>query len=190
MIQFGILGPLEVYVDGEAAALGGPRQRAVLGRLLLDPRRVVSADRIIDDVWEGHPPDTARKTLHKYVFELRKVLPSPLLRTAPAGYVLDVDDEAIDARRFERLVAERRFAAALALWRGDPLADLPDLGFLAPGGDRPRADDARRSRPPRRRPAVGGADLSRRARRPPGDRRPPLHGVDPQEPGDRRGASR
>ncbi|HEX6657579.1 MAG TPA: BTAD domain-containing putative transcriptional regulator, partial [Ilumatobacter sp.] len=132
MIQVAMLGPLEVYVDGDAVALGGPRQRAVLGRLLLAPRRVVSADRIIEDVWDGHPPDTARKTLHKYVFELRKALPALSLRTAPAGYVLDVDDEAIDSRRFERLVAERRFAAALALWRGEPLADLPDLGFLAP----------------------------------------------------------
>ena len=167
MIQIGILGPLEVYVDGDAVALRGPRQRAVLGRLLLDPRRVVSADRIIEDVWDGDPPDTARKTLHKYVFELRKALPTRSLRTVPAGYVLDIDDEAIDSRRFERLVADRRFAAALA-WPGGRAAGRPARPGIRCAGTgrlgelRLFAIESRRRRPRSRAPRVGdrrAADL-------------------------------
>jgi predicted ATPase/DNA-binding SARP family transcriptional activator len=141
VIQFGILGPLEVLVDGEPTALGGPRQRAVLARLLLDPARVVSAERLIDDVWDGRPPPSAAKTLQKYVSELRKALPRPVLLTCGGGYLLDVDDDRVDARRFERLLGDRQYAAALALWRGDVLCDLPDLTFA--DAERVRLDELR-----------------------------------------------
>ena len=141
-MQFGILGPLQARRDdGTLVALGGPRQRAVLARLLVDAGRVVSADRLIEDVWEGRPPPMAAKTLQKYVSELRKALPSPVLRTVGGGYVADVDDDALDARRFERLIAGRRFAAALALWRGDVLADLGGAAFAMP--ERSRLDELR-----------------------------------------------
>lgn len=129
MIQFGILGPLEVSDGGRRLALGGPQQRAVLARLLLDPGRVVSAERLIEDVWDGRPPASAAKTLQKYVSELRKVLPSGVLRTRSGGYVLDIDDDSLDVHRVERLVGSGEFAAALALWRGELLADLPDAAF-------------------------------------------------------------
>ncbi|HET7668135.1 MAG TPA: BTAD domain-containing putative transcriptional regulator, partial [Mycobacterium sp.] len=130
VIELRILGPLEVLVDGAAIAVGGPRQRAVLARLLLDPRRVVDCERLIDDVWDGRPPTSAAKTLQKYVSELRKALPRSVLLTRGGGYVLDVDDDSVDARRFERLLDDRNYAAALALWRGDVLCDLPDLRFV------------------------------------------------------------
>ncbi len=131
MIQFGILGPLEVFDAGQRLPLGGPQQRAVLARLLLDPGRVVSAERLIDDVWDGRPPASAAKTLQKYVSELRKVLPSGVLRFQSGGYVLDIDDDSLDVRRAERLVGSGEFAAALVLWRGDLLADLPEAAFAA-----------------------------------------------------------
>ena len=115
MVQFGILGPLEVLVDGEPVALGGPRQRAVLVRLLFDAGRVVGSERIIDDVWDGRPPRSAAKTLQKYVSELRKLLPDLALRTTGGGYLLDVDRDAVDAHRFERLVADGEYDGALAL---------------------------------------------------------------------------
>jgi len=54
--EFGILGPLEVSRSGCAVPLGGPRQRAVLALLLLEANRVVSMDRLAEDVWGGHPP--------------------------------------------------------------------------------------------------------------------------------------
>jgi len=140
-MRFGILGPLEVSRDGTAVPLGGARQRAVLARLLVDVGRVVSADRLVEDVWDGRPPTTAAKTLQKYVSELRKGLPRQALRTAGRGYVLDVDPDLVDARRFERLVHQQDFGAALALWRGEVLADLGELGFVVP--ERSRLDELR-----------------------------------------------
>ena len=135
-LEFRILGPLEVSVDGAARPLGGARQRAVLARLLVDVGRVVTADRLVEDVWDGRPPITAAKTLQKYVSELRKVLPAQPLRTAGRGYVLDVEPELVDARRFERLVRQREFEAdrvgAEILGRPMPLANaLRRLDSLA-----------------------------------------------------------
>jgi predicted ATPase/DNA-binding SARP family transcriptional activator len=130
-MQFAILGPLEVTDEGARVPLGGQRQRAVLARLLVDAGRVVSVDRLIDDVWNSRPPATAHKTLQKYVSELRKALGQDVLRTESAGYLISIDREALDAARFERLIDEGRFDAALALWRGDLLADLSELTFVA-----------------------------------------------------------
>ena len=72
--EFGILGPLEVWWSGRAVPLGGPRQRAVLALLLLEANRVVSMDRLADDVWDGHPPEGWATTLQTYVFHLRQAL--------------------------------------------------------------------------------------------------------------------
>ena len=141
MVEFGILGPIEVVVAGEPVTLGGPRQRAVLARLLLDAGRVVAAERLIEDVWDGQPPATAGKTLQKYVSELRRILPADMLRTAGGGYVLELQADQIDSRRFERLVATGDYAGGLALWRGDLLADLADLSFVAP--ERARLEELR-----------------------------------------------
>lgn len=146
MVRFALLGPLEVRAAGVAVPVGGPRQRAVLARLLIEPRRVVSTDALVDAVWGGHPPATAVKTLQKYVVELRRALGPGAVRTRGRGYVLDVPDDQVDARTFERLVADARGAAgrgdpatALAclteaegLWRGEVLADFPDAIFAAP----------------------------------------------------------
>jgi predicted ATPase/DNA-binding SARP family transcriptional activator len=142
-MQFGVLGPLEVRHDGVRLHLGGVRRRAVLARLVLDFGHVVTAERLIDDVWGDDPPATARKTLQKYVSELRQVLPEPVLRTATAGYLLDAPPDDCDVVRFERLVVSGDYAAALAVWRGDVLADLPDLGFVL--AERARLDELRLS---------------------------------------------
>src|ERR1700749_2921282 len=72
--EFGILGPLEVWRSGRAVPLGGPRQRAVLALLLLEANRVVSMDRLAEDVWGGHPPEGWARTLQTYVFHLRRAL--------------------------------------------------------------------------------------------------------------------
>ena len=85
-MEFRILGPVEVVRDGELLDLGGPRQRAVLARLLLAAGAVVPAGVLVDDVWLGRPPATAAKTLQKYVSELRKILGHDVLRTQGGGY--------------------------------------------------------------------------------------------------------
>src|SRR5712691_1818735 len=86
-VEFGILGPLEVSRCGRAVPLGGPRQRAVLALLLLEANRVVSMDRLAEDVWGGQPPEGWVTTLQIYVSHLRRALEPDRARGA-AGDVL------------------------------------------------------------------------------------------------------
>ncbi|HKH15744.1 MAG TPA: AfsR/SARP family transcriptional regulator [Solirubrobacterales bacterium] len=137
-MDFRILGPLEVVVDGHEQPLGGGRQRAVLGILLIHRRAVVSVDRVVDELWGDRPPDTATKTVQVYVSRLRRVLGEGILVTRGGGYALDVGPDEVDADRFKRLADDGREAldrgdaaraaeqlrAALELWRGEPLADF------------------------------------------------------------------
>ena len=141
--EFRLLGPLEVVVDGAPAALGGPKQRALLATLLLEPNRIVSGDRLIDAVWGEIPPETARNTVQVYISQLRKRLPDGALETVPPGYRLVVDPATIDLFEFVRLCDEGRSALAsgdaahaaetlreaLGLWRGAALADLASVPF-------------------------------------------------------------
>jgi DNA-binding SARP family transcriptional activator len=100
----------------------------------LQPNRVVSRDRLIDQIWDGAPPDTASTALNVYVSQLRKAFGRDTIVTQPPGYVLKVDADSIDLARFEWLtekargqepaVAAQTLRDALALWRGAPLADL------------------------------------------------------------------
>src|SRR5262245_16238833 len=135
-MEYRVLGPLEVD-DGEGPlALGGAQQRTVLLLLLLSANRVVSRDRLIDELWGDDPPSTAVKTVQGYVSRLRRLLPADALQTRPPGYVLAIEPDILDSSRFERLVAEARKApperaspllrAALELWRGPALADFAE----------------------------------------------------------------
>jgi YVTN family beta-propeller protein len=142
-VEFRILGPLEVEDDGRALSLGGSKQRAVLALLLLHANEVVSRDRLIDDVWGGRAPETAATALQGYVSGLRKALGSERILTRASGYLLQVDPDEVDLRRFERRAREGREALAsgdaarasamlseaLALWHGPPLADLNATPF-------------------------------------------------------------
>jgi len=142
-VDFRILGPLEVEDDGLVHALGGAKQRALLVLLLLRANQVVARDRLIDDLWGDAAPETAASALQGYVSELRKTLGPELIHTRAPGYLLRVDPESVDLGRFERLVREGRAALvagdaqeaagtlsdALALWNGQPLADLDSTPF-------------------------------------------------------------
>ena len=139
MLEFRILGPLEVLDEGNAVALGGRNQRAVLALLLLRVNQTVSTERLVDQLWGEHPPRTATTSLQNTVVQLRKLLGHGLLLTRPSGYVLELDVDQLDLARFERLVREARSAEAderaellreaLGLWRGSPLADLESETF-------------------------------------------------------------
>jgi DNA-binding SARP family transcriptional activator len=134
VLEFRILGPLEVGSNGNLLPLGGQRQRALLAALLVRANEVVSTDRLIDDVWGGTPPRTAATSLQNFVSQLRKVIGVDTLVTRAPGYVLKVDPAAIDAARFERLLHDgrdgsaelrsERLTTALSLWRGPALADF------------------------------------------------------------------
>ena len=139
LIEFRILGPLEVIADGEIVPLGGAKQRALLALLLLRPNEAVSVGRIVDELWGERAPPTAAKNVQVYVSHLRKALGDGVVVTQTPGYVLKVTDGAIDAQQAERALAlaagkppaERAAVlnAALGLWRGVPLADLVDVPF-------------------------------------------------------------
>jgi DNA-binding SARP family transcriptional activator len=139
VLNFRILGPVEVWDDGAQLPLGGPKQRAVLALLLIDAGRVVSTDRLIDALWGEQPPATAATSLQNFISQLRKVLGADVLVTKPPGYRLQLEPAQLDLERFRRLVegckqdgaAERsvKLREALALWRGPALADLAFEAF-------------------------------------------------------------
>ena len=149
-LEFRVLGPVDVSRSGQSLPLGGRRQRALLALLLLEPRRAVAADRLIDELWRGQAP-TGASTLPSYVSRLRRALGDPaLIKGASTGYALAVDADQIDAMRFEQLVDKGRAAlsqgraqraaehlnAALALWRGTPFGDVGDDGALRIAAER------------------------------------------------------
>jgi DNA-binding SARP family transcriptional activator len=139
-VEFRVLGPFEVWVEGRPLELKRRKQRALLALLLLHAGEVVSTDRLIEELWAGRPPKTAVGSLRNVISSLRKTLGRDLLRTREPGYLLDVERERVDLHRFERLMAqatesreaERRadlLHEALGLWRGPPLADLAFESF-------------------------------------------------------------
>jgi DNA-binding SARP family transcriptional activator/pimeloyl-ACP methyl ester carboxylesterase len=146
-MQFGILGPLEVRDGDVPVRIGGHRQRALLARLLVDHRRTVSVDRLVDDLWGEDVPESAVKMVHIGVSQLRKVLPPRTLVTRAPGYGLEVEPEAIDVFRFMRLrdegraaltagdpaTASARLREALGLWRGAALAEFPESFAVTEG---------------------------------------------------------
>jgi DNA-binding SARP family transcriptional activator len=142
-MEFRILGPLEVWNEGVEVSLGGPKPRALLAALLLHPNEVVSADRLIDDLWSEDSPERAAAALRVNVSRVRKALPPDVLATKSPGYVLRLEPDSLDLHRFERLVDEgrsllgrgqaddaaERLGEALSLWRGPPLADFTYESF-------------------------------------------------------------
>jgi DNA-binding SARP family transcriptional activator/ABC-type transport system substrate-binding protein len=150
-MEFRLLGPVEALRDGRPIALGGAKPRALLALLLLHANEVVSRDRLIDALWGERPPGSADHSLDVQVSRLRKAFePDELLLTRSGGYVLEIEPEAIDVRRFERLLEAGRRAnadgkpaealealeAALGLWRGNALADLAYEEFVRTEIDR------------------------------------------------------
>jgi len=138
-MEFRILGALEVRDDGDRRIpLGAGKQRAVLAILLLHANQVVPTERLIDELWGGSPPGTARKAIQVYVTRLRKALGAERIRTQEPGYQLDLGSAALDLHDFQALVSEarklreqgedaraaERLRDALALWNGPPLADF------------------------------------------------------------------
>src|SRR3954471_13389045 len=127
-----ILGPVELVREDEPQPLPA-KPRALLTLLLLHRNQVVALDRIVEDVWEGDPPETATKAAQIYVSQLRKLIGERLESRAP-GYRLRVEPGELDAERFEDLLAQAEDAApgeaaqlldeALALWHGAALAEF------------------------------------------------------------------
>jgi DNA-binding SARP family transcriptional activator/tetratricopeptide (TPR) repeat protein len=138
-MEFCLLGPLTVRCGGVVLAVPRGRQRTVLAALLLRGNRVVAVDELAEALWGTDPPRSARVSVQNHVMRLRRSLGAAGSRlvTAPDGYLIEVGDGELDVARFEALVGEASAAArqdrwvaaadsaaaALALWRGEPLAD-------------------------------------------------------------------
>ncbi|MCH1865318.1 BTAD domain-containing putative transcriptional regulator [Nocardioides sp. CFH 31398] len=130
----GVLGPTLLTVDGTDVELM-PALRALLAALVVDAPRVVGVDTLLARVWDS-PEEGSLATLHSYVSRLRRRLGPDVLLTRSPGYRLALAPDAVDAVRFTSLVRTAReepdpsrardlVAEALALWRGEAYADVP-----------------------------------------------------------------
>ena len=152
-MKFSVLGSIEVTAGDTQVDLGGVKQRAILGYLVLHANKVVPTSQIIEAMWEGIPPPTARKMVQNAVSAIRRLLTShngqvggPSLRTHPPGYQLRMNAEDVDLFRFRRLAQEGRAAIAdgepsrgvellrdaLSMWRGRALDDVVETGVSWP----------------------------------------------------------
>ena len=153
MVEFRILGAFEAVAGRDELSLGSAQQRAVLALLLVYAPEAVSRDRLIDELWGERPPATAAHAVQVYVSGIRKALrpagDGVAVRSSPAGYVLEVEAERVDARRFERLIEDAQrllgddpagarglFERALGLWRGRPLAEFEEFEWARREADR------------------------------------------------------
>ncbi|WP_167974094.1 AfsR/SARP family transcriptional regulator, partial [Lentzea indica] len=126
-VEYRVLGPLEVLVDGEPVSVPAGRSRVLLATLLLRANEFVSVDELVERVWDGEPPaaDRAHKTLQMVVTRLRQSLgEANCVRTSSRGYSAVVEPEQLDLARFRALVAQGERRAALELWRGPVLANV------------------------------------------------------------------
>ena len=138
VVEFQVLGPLEVRTAGGAAVpLTGPKRRALLGLFVLNAGEVVPAARLADELWQGAPPKSVSTTLQTFIYQLRRRYGVEELVTTPSGYLLDAKPEQIDAHQFERAVDDARataadqprramlaLAGALQMWRGPAYAEF------------------------------------------------------------------
>lgn len=144
MIEFRILGPVELWICGERVDLGPARQRGVLAALLVEPERPVSIQTLVDRVWGTDPPKEVRNLVYTYITRLRRILrrasrelsvPISVHKEA-TGYILGISPDQVDLSRFRCLLAHSRSTAAgdpqrrdmlsqaLQLWRGQALDGL------------------------------------------------------------------
>src|SRR6478609_4027244 len=130
-----VLGTLEASIDRRPVRLGAVKPRSVLAILALHPGEIVTTERLIEGLWGEHPPATAVKLVQLYVSQLRKALTESgdgkAIVTRGHGYELQLAPEDVDARHFERLLAQGHPREALALWRGPPLDDVAGEPFAA-----------------------------------------------------------
>lgn len=154
MAEFHALGPVEALVSGRMVDLGAPKQRTLLALLVSQAGRTVTTDVILEALWEGNPPPSAMTSLQAYVAKLRKVLEpgraprtqATVLRTCARGYVLHAGAVDVDVHRFvahaeagrqardreDPQQALHEFDAGLALWRGQPFAEVSALPCVVP----------------------------------------------------------
>jgi predicted ATPase/DNA-binding SARP family transcriptional activator len=150
-----VLGPVEVIGDdGDAIPLAGKHARLLAALLIAD--RVCAVDELVEAVWDGAPPASARKLVQVYISQLRKALPTGIeIATRQGAYEAALPADALDAARFERLLGEAVEARqdgnaalalsladrALSLWRGRAYGELAYEDFAR--GESERLEELR-----------------------------------------------
>ncbi|MDT9681017.1 BTAD domain-containing putative transcriptional regulator [Streptomyces sp. TRM76323] len=146
-MRFGVLGPLTVWTDdGVPVPVPERKVRTLLAELLVAPGHVVPVDTLLEDLWDGRPPADPAGAVQTRVSRLRRALTAgggvrDLVSYRAPGYVLNVDEEAVDAARFTALTSRARttreprhratlLSEALGLWRGPAFADFRDEPFV------------------------------------------------------------
>lgn len=144
MIEFRILGPVELWISGKRVDLGPARQQGILAALLVEPERPISIQTLVDRVWGTEPPKEVRNLVYTYITRLRRIMRrasqefsvSISVRKEAAGYVLGISPDQVDLSKFRSLLADSRSASAgdprrrhalsqaLRLWRGQALDGL------------------------------------------------------------------
>jgi WD40 repeat protein/DNA-binding SARP family transcriptional activator len=139
-VDYRVLGPFEVLVDGVSLPLGGPKPRGVVAVLVAVAGRPVSVDSLLQATYGEDAAPTSRATLQTYVSNLRHALGDVIVRQGDA-YFVDCTNSTIDAAAFEDAYrtasvlsdaedVSARLREALAMWRGHPYADIEAHGFL------------------------------------------------------------
>src|SRR4051812_27888172 len=140
-VRAGVLGEIEMILGDREIDVGPTRRRCVLAVLLVEANRVVPVEQLVRRVWDGSPPPKATASLRSHLSRLRTALARGACAIArrSGGYVLTMDESAVDIHLFRRLLLQARtagddqaaelFEEALRLWRGAPL----------PGPGHPRA---------------------------------------------------
>src|SRR5262245_54467737 len=159
-MEIRLLGPVELCSERGPVPIGSAKQRALLAFLALHPQRLLTYDALIDGLWDHDQRDATVEALRFHVSRLRGILrqvdDADRLRTRPGGYQLVLDGEAVDALRFERVIAEARaarsggaapdlvsraFRDGLDLWVGTAFADINGEPFVV--GERRRLEELR-----------------------------------------------
>jgi DNA-binding SARP family transcriptional activator len=144
-VRFQLLGAVQLTDGDRSITVDGTKSRVLLAVLLINLNAVVSTSRLVEHLWGDEPPATAVGTLHAYISRLRRLVGPDVLLTRRPGYLLKVDPDHVDVRRFERLLAQGMAAVrdgephravsvlreALALWQGPCLAEFADQPMLA-----------------------------------------------------------
>ncbi len=136
VVEFRVLGPIEVYSDDSLVHVGGVKQRSILALLIANHGQVVSADRIVDEIYGEDAAVGARRSVQTIISMLRRDLGDVIVGTRD-GYRFDAPRATVDAYRFEDGVAaglvmvggdarqaSSIFDEALGLWRGHPYSDV------------------------------------------------------------------
>ncbi len=127
-MRVGLLGPLELVLEGVVQNVRGAGERSLLALLATAPGHVFTRERLVDALWGEKLPANPDNALQLRVSKLRRIV-GDALTTVPGGYRLDIAADDVDAVLFDRLVRSRRFRDAVALWRGQPLVEFSSMAW-------------------------------------------------------------